>query len=41
VGGGLAGGWMGARLQIRLQPAGIRLFVAIVLTTIAVLLVLR
>jgi uncharacterized protein len=39
--GSLAGGWAGARLQIRLHPAGIRLFVAIVLAVIAILLVAR
>lgn len=39
--GGLAGAWAGARVQSMLQPAGIRLFVAVVLVIIALLLVLR
>jgi uncharacterized protein len=39
--GSLFGGWAGARLQTRLHPAGIRLFVAIVLAVIAILLVAR
>lgn len=39
--GSLVGGSIGARLQTRLHPARIRLFVALVLVVIAALLVLR